>query len=105
MSQSEVVIFVHQALFRSAPAGPLDDAAVDSLARAFWDTLCRSPVEAPAPYGSPSGAWLQSHELHEWLDTNADQLRYDLPLFVSVQHTAPASGAPERKVHGTGRRH
>ncbi|MBX7078126.1 MAG: hypothetical protein K1X88_02995 [Nannocystaceae bacterium] len=89
MALPEIINFVHQALFRTPAPEGISETAVNELAAAFWETLRRSPLEAPTPYGSPGLAWLDSTELREWLDVNADQARYDLPLFVSVTIRPP----------------
>lgn len=98
MTDQETVEFVHQALFRAAPAD-ISEAINDYLANALFETASRGEYGIPAPLGRPDARWMFSGEVKAWIEDNRTTIKHDLAMHVSsaLQPVAPAVAVSKPK--------
>jgi hypothetical protein len=96
MTDQETVQFVHQALFRAAPAD-MSESINEYIADALFAAASRGPYIVPAPLGQPTARWMFSHEVKSWLSNNDTALKHDLSMFVGSQYQPVTPAKPVRR--------
>src|SRR6188472_1442391 len=95
MTDQETVEFVHQALFRSAPAD-ISEGINEYLAGALFEAASRGSFGIPAPLGRADARWLFSGDVKAWIEDNRTTIKHDLAMHVSssFQPVAPTPAKP-----------